>query len=272
MRDQDGAAAADCRVNGEDWKEGERALRAYVEKWPQRGFEARKQYVILQNFKRSDQVEPAKAEEERRLRPHRPARRMELADHPLRPGDAGHCEERMMQPVGLVLPGNMSFRDVIQPLAADIADCFWLIDDQTGPFDPQWVCASPENEAIVEERCVDVPVCRNSSSTCWRPRTFPQLAEHVIVDEQTYFFAMRCREHQVPRRADWLVRHIGRLTAGFFEQVSEVADIFVCNPADWWEIYTHHVEWREKLRQAFPASFERSWTKVGHVPVEDVEE
>jgi hypothetical protein len=48
IRNADGTPSADCRVNGDDWEKGAQALRAYVGTWPQSGFEARKQYVILQ--------------------------------------------------------------------------------------------------------------------------------------------------------------------------------------------------------------------------------
>jgi len=49
-RNEDGSAQADCRVNGQDWKSGEHALRNYVDSWPQAGFELRKQYVIVQTL------------------------------------------------------------------------------------------------------------------------------------------------------------------------------------------------------------------------------
>jgi Family of unknown function (DUF6348) len=48
-RDQDGKAQADCRVNGEDWGAGAAALAEYVKKWPNRGFEYRKQYIAIQS-------------------------------------------------------------------------------------------------------------------------------------------------------------------------------------------------------------------------------
>jgi hypothetical protein len=47
-RDEHGVASADCRVNGADWDIGKRALKKYVATWPERGFEFRKQYVVLQ--------------------------------------------------------------------------------------------------------------------------------------------------------------------------------------------------------------------------------
>lgn len=48
LREADGSIAADCRVNGIDWSPGQAALRSYVSTWPQRGFEYRKQYVVIQ--------------------------------------------------------------------------------------------------------------------------------------------------------------------------------------------------------------------------------
>jgi hypothetical protein len=47
-RDADGQPQADCRVNGEDWEPGARALRAYAATWRPAGYEFRKQYVVFQ--------------------------------------------------------------------------------------------------------------------------------------------------------------------------------------------------------------------------------
>jgi hypothetical protein len=48
VRNPDGTAQADCRVNGEEWEPGKAALREYVQTWPDAGMEFRKQYVVLQ--------------------------------------------------------------------------------------------------------------------------------------------------------------------------------------------------------------------------------
>jgi hypothetical protein len=55
-RKEDGSAQADCRVNGQDWEDGIRALRSYVDSWPQAGFEIRKQYVVLQTLSAPSQT------------------------------------------------------------------------------------------------------------------------------------------------------------------------------------------------------------------------
>jgi len=52
-RSQDGSVQADCRVNGQDWEAGQRALLGYVDTWPQAGLEWRKQYVIMQTLSTS---------------------------------------------------------------------------------------------------------------------------------------------------------------------------------------------------------------------------
>lgn len=48
MRGEDGQIQADCRVNGEDFPQGADALIQYASSWPRRGFEFRKQYLIMQ--------------------------------------------------------------------------------------------------------------------------------------------------------------------------------------------------------------------------------
>lgn len=46
-RSEDGDVSADCRVNGIDYEAGKEQLVEYGEKWPDRGFEMRKQYVVI---------------------------------------------------------------------------------------------------------------------------------------------------------------------------------------------------------------------------------
>ena len=41
---------ADCRVNGLDWPAGKQALIAYAKTWPDRGFEMRRQYIVIQDL------------------------------------------------------------------------------------------------------------------------------------------------------------------------------------------------------------------------------
>lgn len=48
MRNVDGTAEADCRVNGEDFEPGRQALVDYVKTWPGTGIESRKQYICIQ--------------------------------------------------------------------------------------------------------------------------------------------------------------------------------------------------------------------------------
>jgi hypothetical protein len=47
FRNSEGAAEADCRINGVDWQAGTQALLKYVESWPDRGMEIRKQFVAI---------------------------------------------------------------------------------------------------------------------------------------------------------------------------------------------------------------------------------
>ena len=52
-RDNEGKLAADCRVNGEDFVPAVEMLTGYASKWPQRGLEFRKQYVVIRSLSRS---------------------------------------------------------------------------------------------------------------------------------------------------------------------------------------------------------------------------
>lgn len=49
-RSSDGELSADCRVNGVDFQEGMDALVEYVNGWPLKGLEFRKQYVVIQTI------------------------------------------------------------------------------------------------------------------------------------------------------------------------------------------------------------------------------
>ncbi|MBI1772398.1 MAG: hypothetical protein HYR68_08660 [Burkholderiales bacterium] len=52
-RDNEGKLSADCRVNGEDFVSAVEYLKQYAEKWPQRGLEFRKQYVVVRTSRHS---------------------------------------------------------------------------------------------------------------------------------------------------------------------------------------------------------------------------
>lgn len=47
LRNEQGEVSADCRVNGIDWELGRTHLVEYGKRWPDRGFEMRKQYVAI---------------------------------------------------------------------------------------------------------------------------------------------------------------------------------------------------------------------------------
>lgn len=57
MRDADGAAQADCRVNGEDWNPGKEAFIRYAATWPPRGFEFRKQFIAIHSLDAKETTE-----------------------------------------------------------------------------------------------------------------------------------------------------------------------------------------------------------------------
>ncbi len=155
--------------------------------------------------------------------------------------------------------------DIIAPLADEVARCYWLVDTQSGPFRDGYL---PEQEAVYEKLFVEVERCRDTSTTCWRPGTLPRYAKEVVIDEWTYLFGMRCDEKSVPERAGWLCSWVGKFDSDFFARLGVVADLFVMHVDGWWEVYTGHDEWQQRLRTAFPQSLKRSSGEVGRPPGE----
>lgn len=49
VRDEKGNVSADCRINGVDYPDGEKSLMEYAKSWPERGYETRKQYVVIRS-------------------------------------------------------------------------------------------------------------------------------------------------------------------------------------------------------------------------------
>jgi hypothetical protein len=168
---------------------------------------------------------------------------------------------------GLVLKGYDRLEVVLRPLAPYPTRCHWVIDDQTGPFDSLWIYGTPENEALLGRQFLDVPECRNTSTTCWRPRTLPKLASHLIVDEWTYFFAIDAPEEEACRRAGLIVRHIGDLSGEFLDGLDSLADLFMFHADGWWEFYPTNLNWYHRLRSRLPGCTERSLRRAGEPPV-----
>lgn len=169
---------------------------------------------------------------------------------------------------GIIVAGSFGLSKALQPISVEVAPACWIVDVQSGPFDSRWVYASPDNENIVNRKWIDVPALADTSAGCWRPHTFPRLAEHTIVDEWSYFYAFRCAEDQVVERATNIAQlNRGGFSADFFDRLPFVADLFLMHVDGWWEYYSHHAEWRQKILAAFPGAFVRSWRETGASPM-----
>src|SRR5256885_1079245 len=129
----------------------------------------------------------------------------------------------------VVLKGYRSLSEVCGPLAADLDRCFWVVDLYSGPFRADWMFASADNEALAEQQFWDMPAFADTSTHGFRPGTIPRLAEHLIVDEWSYYFAIDAPEDMALRRASLLVGHIGDLTEGFLRRLDGAADLFICH-------------------------------------------
>jgi hypothetical protein len=151
----------------------------------------------------------------------------------------------------IVLNGHRSLPEVCAPLAAALDRCFWVVDLYSGPFRADWVFASEENEALYERQYWEVPVFRDTGTHGFRPGTIPQLAEYLVLDEWSYYFAIDAAEEVALRRASLLAGHIGDLSRGFLRGMDEAADLLICHVDGWWEFFTGRPEWFERLRAAW---------------------
>jgi hypothetical protein len=165
---------------------------------------------------------------------------------------AGHAGAVVSVVHGLVLPGYRALRDICAPLADEWSRCFCVIDVQAGPIDSLWLYESPENEALVESLWWTVPAFANTSTHGLRPGALPALADHVLVDEWSYYFAIDATEPEALRRATALAGHIGDFSELFMRSLPDYADLFVCHVDGWWELYTGRADWYARLMAAWP--------------------
>jgi hypothetical protein len=167
---------------------------------------------------------------------------------------------------GLVLNGNRSLSEVCSPLAADLHRCFWVVDLYSGPFRSKWLFASTDNEALAEQQYWDILAFANTGAHGFRPGTIPRLAEHLILDEWSYYFAIDAPEDVALRRASLLAWRIGDLSADFLRQLDAAADLFLCHVDGWWEFYTGRKDWLDRLHTAWTDCIVRPVERAGNPP------
>jgi hypothetical protein len=126
--------------------------------------------------------------------------------------------------------------------------------------------ASPDNEALAEQQFWDVPAFANTSTHGFRPGTIPRLAEHLILDEWSYYFALDAQEDVALGRAALLAGHVGDLSVGFLRRLDVAADLYICHVDGWWEFYTGRKDWSDCLRAAWTDGIVRPVERAGNPP------
>ena len=85
------------------------------------------------------------------------------------------------------------------------------------------------NEALVESLWWEVPVLASTSTNGLRPGSIPRLANRMIVDECSYYFAIDAPEPQALARATALACHIGDFSEPLLRDLDGLADLFICH-------------------------------------------
>jgi hypothetical protein len=152
-------------------------------------------------------------------------------------------------------------------LADELSRCFWVIDLQYGPFNSLWLFESPENAALVDRQSWPVPGLDGGSTSGLRPGSLPALADRLMHDEFSYYFAIDApEEEQALRRATALKGHIGDFSENFLQDLAGAADLFLCDADGWWEMYCGRPDWAARLRAAWPQIRERPLSRGGKAP------
>lgn len=167
---------------------------------------------------------------------------------------------------GIILKGNFSFQEVLTPLTQESSGAYWIVDVQQGPFNSEWLSSSKVNEVKVNRKRLDIPTLADTSVTCWRPYTFPALANHVIVDECSYFAACFCSEAEIQERSARIWELLGANKQEEWDRLLSLSDIVFFQVDGWWEIYTRHNSWRRQFRDRFEHAYERSWRHAFEAP------
>ena len=155
----------------------------------------------------------------------------------------------------LVILTGPSLTEVFQPVLTEFESLYWLVDFQSGPFDSRWVTESPDNERRSEAICVDFPLLENSSTQLWNPGALPELSSLVQVDEWSYLIGIRADEASIRPTAAALFPIIDCRGHFSLELIHQRAEIFMVYVDEYWEVYSKHTEWLERLQHQWAGEF-----------------
>ena len=155
----------------------------------------------------------------------------------------------------LVILAGPSLTEVFQPVFNEFEPLYWLVDFQSGPFDSLWITEHPDNERRFEAICVDFPLLENSSTQLWNPGTLPELSSLVQVDEWSYLIGIHADEASIRPIAAALFPIIDRRDHFSLELIHQLAEIFMVYADQYWEVYSKHGEWLERLQRQWAGEF-----------------
>jgi hypothetical protein len=165
---------------------------------------------------------------------------------------------------GLILDGKRSFAEVCAPLADDLADCFWALDSDW-QIDHGWYYESDENEDLVRSLRWNLPALAGRFAG-FRSGIVPLLADRILVDEWSFFFAIKGPENRAAAQATRLAGYAGAYSETFLRDIECYADLLLCHIDGWWEFYSGRADWLERLLSAWPGCVERDVSRATESP------
>src|SRR5207249_977964 len=115
--------------------------------------------------------------------------------------------------------------------------------------DSAWLHADEANARRLERLRVDVPACRNTSASLWRPGLLPAHAAMLRFDEWSYMTGFQAEPDEIAAIAGEFVK-ARPLDRAYFALVERHAGISITYVDDrWWEVYPTRHDWLETLRE-----------------------
>ncbi len=141
---------------------------------------------------------------------------------------------------------------IVLSFLGDMSRFWWVVDIQQGPFDGLWIYENAENEARHDDAFVEFEGLGDTSTYLLKPGTFPELAEHLIIDEHSYIAAFSSTD---PGAALAHFRRFYLEYQGTYDEGwRKGSELLLIYPDGWWEVYTQNGDIERQMRIAEQAA------------------
>ena len=142
--------------------------------------------------------------------------------------------------------GETPFSTLFAPILPPLNELWWLVNFQSNPFDFDW---ETQNEQLLGEAMLRLPVLETSGSLLWRPSNLARLIPGIkVFGEWSSLTGFACKAED-PTDA---VRRLEGSPTVFpaFDEIERLGGILIVQVDGWWEVYSSREEWLESLARS----------------------